>query len=153
MAWSYDETNIGTSTEAERINAVRLIVGDTDTNDQQVQNEEIVFALGQYNNRIYYAGAWIARAISSQYARRVTTKIDGALSAEYSDLSDKYRKLAENLEYQGKKVAGELGIVGGGIRVSEMETAGQLENRLKPAFRKTRFRNPPSYDDPYWDYD
>lgn len=153
MTWSYDATALGTSTEAERINTVRLLVGDTDTNDQQVQNEEIVFALSEYNNRVYYAAAWIAKAISSQYARKVTTKIDGALSAEYNDLSEKYRKLSETLEYQGKKVAAELGVDAGGIRVNEMETADQLENRLKPAFSRTKFKNPPVYNDPYWDYD
>ena len=47
MAWSYDATDLGTSTASGRLNSVRLLVGDTDTNDQQVQNEEITFALAQ----------------------------------------------------------------------------------------------------------
>ena len=52
MAWSYDATNLGTSTVAERLNSVRLLVGDTDTNDQQVQNEEIIFALNQTSDNV-----------------------------------------------------------------------------------------------------
>ena len=41
MAWSYDATDLGTGTASGRLNSVRLLVGDTDTTDQQVQNEEI----------------------------------------------------------------------------------------------------------------
>jgi hypothetical protein len=37
MAWSYDETDLGTTTASGRLNSVRLLLGDTDTNDQQVQ--------------------------------------------------------------------------------------------------------------------
>lgn len=153
MTWSYDETSLGTATEAERINSVRLLVGDTDTNDQQVQNEEIVFALSQYSDRVYMAAAWIARAIGSKYARQVTTKLDGALSAEYNDLAEKYRKLGETLEYQAKKVSSELGVGAGGISVSTVEANDQLTDRIIPEFRSTRFRNPPTRDEPYWDYD
>ena len=47
MAWSYDATDLGTGTVSGRLNSVRLLVGDTDTNDQQVQNEEVIFALAQ----------------------------------------------------------------------------------------------------------
>ena len=47
MAWSYNPAQLGTSTAAERINSVRLLLGDTDTADQQVQNEEITFGLSQ----------------------------------------------------------------------------------------------------------
>ena len=41
MAWSYNPTDLDTLTASGRINTVRLLVGDTDTTDQQVQNEEI----------------------------------------------------------------------------------------------------------------
>lgn len=153
MTWSYDATALGTSTEAERINTVRLLLGDTDTTDQQIQNEEIIFALSQCNNRVYYAAAWSARAIASTYSRRVDTKLDGALSADYSDLAEKYRKLAETLEYQGKKIGAELNIFAGGISESAVEAADQLTDRMKPKFNQTQFKNPPIYNDPYWDYD
>ena len=56
MAWSYDESDLETTSTFGRINAVRLLVGDTDSNDQQVQNEEIVFALTQTNNNVYMLG-------------------------------------------------------------------------------------------------
>jgi len=87
MAWTYNAADLNTTTPSGRLNTVRLLVGDTDTTDQQVQNEEITFSLAENNDNTYLSAAWIARAISSKYARLVTTKLDGALSADYSDLA------------------------------------------------------------------
>ena len=145
MAWSYDETDLGTTTTSGRLNSVRLLLGDTDTNDQQVQNEEIVFALAQANNNIYYASAWAARTVAAQYARKVNTQLDGALSADYSDLSKHYASLAESLEYQGKKAGAVVGIKAGGITKTAIDAVRANTDRIAPLFRRDRFRNPPSY--------
>jgi hypothetical protein len=152
MAWSYDETDLNTTTISGRLNTVRLLLGDTDTNDQQVKNEEITFALGQSNNNVYFAAAWCARTVASQYARKVNTQLDGALSADYSDLSNQYSKLAENLEYQGKKVSATMGIKAGGITKSNVEAVRGNTNRIEPSFRRDRFRNPPDYNTDDTDY-
>lgn len=152
MAWSYDATNLGTSTLAERINSVRLLVGDTDTNDQQVQNEEITFALNQTNDNVYYAAAWAARTIAAQYSRRVTQNLSGALSADYSDLQDHYTSLAETLEHQGKKSGAVLGIKAGGISIAVMDNVRQNTDRVPPSFRRDKFKNPPSYSGDDYDY-
>ena len=39
MAWTYDETDLDKTTTSGRLNVVRLLIGDTDTNDQLVKNE------------------------------------------------------------------------------------------------------------------
>ena len=91
MAWSYDPTDLDTTTASGRLNTVRLLVGDTDTVDQQAQNEEITFALSENGNNVYYSGAWVARLISAKYSRQVTTQLSGALSADYSDLARQYK--------------------------------------------------------------
>lgn len=152
MAWSYDEGNLSTSTVNGRFNVVRLLLGDTDENDQQVKDEEIIFALAQANDNVYYAAAWCARTISSQYARKVDVQLDGALSAKYSSLSGQYSKLAENLEYQGKKSSASLGIKAGGITKSSVEVVRGNTNRIEPSFRRDRFRNPPNYNTDDTDY-
>ena len=151
MAWSYDETDLGTDTASGRLNSVRLLVGDTDTNDQQAQNEEILFALAQNNDNIYYAAAWIARTVSGQYARKVNTSLDGALSADYSDLAGQYKKLAEDLEYQGKKAGAVVGIKAGGISISTIKSVRQNTDRTEGTFRRDRFRNPPGYETPEYE--
>lgn len=151
MAWSYDVTDLDTSTASGRLNSVRLLVGDTDTNDQQVQNEEVVFALAESGDNVYYAAAWAARAISSKYARLVTTKLDGALSANYSDLAKQYKSLADDLEYQGKTSGVVIGVLAGGITKSSIQAVRANTNRIEGSFRRDRFKNPPSYDTPEYE--
>lgn len=145
MAFSYDETDLSTTTTTGRLNSVRLLLGDTDTNDQQVQNEEVLFALDQSNENIYYAAAWCARTVASKYARKVNTSLDGALSADYSDLSKQYTALADTLEYQGKKTGATVGVRAGGISKTVIDRVRSNDDRIQPSFRRDRFRNPPSY--------
>jgi hypothetical protein len=155
MAWSYDETDLGTTTASGRLNSVRLLLGDTDTNDQQVQNEEITFGLAQTNDNIYFAAAWCARTVAAKYSRQVNTQLDGALSADYTDLAKQYATLAENLEYQGKKAGAVVGIKAGGISKTVIDTVRANTDRVQPSFRRDRFRNPPNYsgDDYGSEYD
>jgi len=151
MSWSYDSSDLNTTTASGRLNTVRLLVGDTDTADQQVQNEEITFALGESGDNVYYAAAWAARAISSKYSRQVTTSLDGALKADYSDLAKQYRSLADSLEYQGKTSGAAVGILAGGITKSRVEAVRANTNRIEGSFRRDRFKNPPSYQTPEYE--
>jgi hypothetical protein len=151
MAWSYDPTDLDTTTASGRLNTVRLLVGDTNTEDQQVQNEEITFGLSENGNNVYYAGAWIARAIASKYSRQVTTSLDGALKANYSDLSKQYKVLADDLEYQGKTSGAVIGVLAGGITKSGIEAVRANTNRIEGSFRRDRFKNPPSYQTPEYE--
>jgi hypothetical protein len=151
MAWSYDPTDLDTSTSPGRLNSVRLLVGDTDTTDQQVQNEEITFALTETANNIYAAASWVARTIASQYSRRVNTTLDGALSADYTDLAAQYFKLAEDLEYRGKTNGAVLGVAAGGLTISDINAVRANTNRVEGSFRRDRFRNPPGYESPEYE--
>jgi hypothetical protein len=139
MAWSYDEGNLNTGDTLGRLNAVRLLIGDTDTNDQQVQDEEIVFGLAQANNNVYGAGAWVCRVIAAKYSRNVDSEISGALKESASQLQDHYNSLADNLEYQGQKLGG-LGIAAGGVKVSTVDGVRANTNRVKPEFNKDQFK-------------
>ena len=99
MAWTYDPTTLGTTTAAGRLNSVRLLSGDTDTFDKQLENEEIEFSLTQTGNNVYYSAAWVARAISSKYSRLVDTELSGALSSKYSTLASQYMTLSFQYSY------------------------------------------------------
>lgn len=142
MAWSYNATNLTTTTASGRLNSVRLLVGDTDTTDQLVQDEEITFALGQTGDNIYYAAAWVCRTIAAKFSRMVDTQLDGALQANYSDRAKQYQQLAVQVENQGKKTSGKsLGVFAGGISNNDMSVANQDEDRVKPAFAINQFDN------------
>tara|TARA_R110001632_G_scaffold9614_1_gene36765 strand:- start:142 stop:597 length:456 start_codon:yes stop_codon:yes gene_type:complete len=151
MSWSYDPTDLNTTTASGRLNTVRLLVGDTDTLDPQKDNEEITFALTENGNNVYYAGAWVARAIASKYSRKVNTELSGALKADYSDLASQYKTLADSLEYQGKTSGASVGVLAGGITKSGIEAVRADTNRVEGSFRRDRFKNPPSYQTPEYE--
>ena len=154
MAWTYDETNLVTTTATGRLNVVRLLIGDTDTNDQLIKNEEITFALAQANDNVYFAASWSARTISAQFARRVTTKLDGALSANYSDLAKQYKALSDDLREQGQKYSmTSASLKAGGISNAAIDAAQALTDRPSAAFSKGQFDNPPNDSQYIRDYD
>jgi hypothetical protein len=111
-----------------------------------VQDTEVTFALSETGDNIYFAAAWLARTVASKYSRQVNIDLDGQLSVDYSDLARQYNRLADQLEYQGTKAGGRLGIKAGGITKTSIEAARQNTNRVKPTFRRDRFWNPPTYD-------
>ena len=145
MTFTYDVDDLGTTTASGRRNAVRFLVGDTDSTDVQVQDDEIAFALTESSDNVYEAGAYCCRAIAAKYSRRVDTELDGALSASYSDLHSHYLALAENLEAESKKQSG-LGIKAGGLSKATISVVRQDTDRVTPSFRRDRFRNPPNYN-------
>lgn len=149
MAWSYDERNLNTSDALGRLNATRFLIGDTNESDQQVQDEEVAFALAQANDNTYRAGAFLCRNIAAKYSRSVDLDISGALKESGSQLQAHYLELAETLEYQAKKVGASLGIKAGGISKATMETVRDNTDRVKPAFSKDRFK----YDQQVYDYE
>jgi len=150
MTWSYSEDNLGTASAIERLNSVRLLVGDTDSTDQLVQDEEINFALAQASNNIYNAAAWCADVVAAKFSRMVSTELDGQLREDYSDLSKQYRKLSSSLKQSAAKYSGTtLGLSFGGTEISVIEATRSLTNRVKPSFTKDQFRA----DGLYGDYD
>lgn len=147
MTWSYSEDTLNTTTASGKMNAIRLLVGDTDYTDQLVQDEEITFALTQSDN-IYYAASWVANVIAAKFSRKVTTELDGQLRSEYSDLSSKYTKLSGQLRQDGTKYnAGSLGLVFGGTTISAIDAVRSNTDRVKPSFTRDKFRFNGNYDD------
>lgn len=138
MSWSYDPRDLGTDTHTGRMNAVRLLIGDTDPEDQQVTNSEVEFALEQNSNNIYQAAALNARTISAKYSRQVNQELDGAIKAQYSDLRVHYSALADSLEQQATKY-NRLNLQAGGIKVSVVEAVEDREDRVKPKFKMGQF--------------
>jgi hypothetical protein len=146
MTWTYGGAP-GTTTSATRRDAVRLLVGDTDTTDQQVSDEEIAFALSQTSDDIYNAGALMCRALAGKYSRLVDTSIE-SVSSSYSQRAKQYSELAVRLVKEGKRL-GSVGLgvpVAGGMSISEMESVEDDLDRVPSAFRVDQFSNPPRFD-------
>ena len=152
MTWTYGGAP-GTTSAATRRDAVRLLVGDTDTTDPQVTDEEIAFALTQGVDDVYVAGAVICRALSGKYARLVDSSVE-SVSASYSQRATQYAELATRLTQDSKR----LGSVGlgvpdaGGISISDMASVETDPDRVPGAFRIEEFTNPPRFSNPLDEY-
>ena len=141
MSWSYNPADLGTTTSSGRLNSVRLLIGDTDTSDQIMQDEEITFALAQTNNNVYYAGSWACHMIASKYSRLVDLKIEGS-SSRYSELAKQYITMSDHLNDLGKRTNGKsLGVSAGGISVAAMTVVQENDDNVDPSFRVQQFDN------------
>jgi hypothetical protein len=134
-----DET--GTSAA---INNVRFLIGDTDSTDYAITNDNILFALAQASNDVYLAASICARALAAKYANLVDTRFE-SVSSNYSQLQDNYNQLAMRLERQSKKFAANgLGIpLAGGISISEIDSVESDTDRVPSKFRRDQYANPP----------
>jgi len=134
-----DET--GTSAD---INNVRFLIGDTDSTDYAITNDNIAFSLTQAGGDVYVAAAICARALAAKYASLVDTQFE-SVSSDYSQLSENYYKLAVRLEAQAKKFGSKgLGIpVAGGLTYSDIEANDLNDDRVQPKFKQDQFANPP----------
>ena len=146
MSWSYDPTDLNTTTDSGRLNTVRLLVGDTDTDQQKLQNEGITFSLSQTNQNVNSAASYLATTLASKYASKVTQELDGQLMSHYSDLYKHYKSLADRLDSHAKKVGAQIGIKAGGISKTRIEVVRSDTDRVKPSFRRDRFKNLPDSD-------
>jgi hypothetical protein len=145
MTYTYDPVDLVTTTPSGRLNVVRLLVGDNDSTQPQMQDEEVYFALAENNDNVYFSAAFCARLLASKYARMVNTQLDGALEAEYSDRIKQYTILAVQLSELGKRQGGKtVGLAAGGISKAAMAAANQLTDRVKPEFNVGQFDNPSS---------
>ena len=153
MAFTYDDTDLNTTSASGRLNSTRLLVGDTNSSEAQLQDAEVVFSLAQNNDNVYLSAAWLARVLSMKYAREVDIELDGILSVSNSQLANSYSDLADDLEFQGKTAGAGLGIYAGGINKTTISSVRGQTNRVDPSFRRDQFWNPPEYDNNNPDYE
>jgi hypothetical protein len=133
MTWSYD-----TALTADK-DKIRALIGDTDTNDQIISDEEIAFFLTQSGN-IYGAAARTCRAIAAKFSRRTDIEVEG-VSDKMSQLVKHYNALATSYDIDSGKFGSTINPVVTGISRSEMRTVRQNSDRVDPAFTMTQFDN------------
>jgi hypothetical protein len=92
MTWSYS----GDPASSDR-DAIRFLIGDTDTDDQLLSNEEIDYCITQGGPSVYQAAHDCAYAIASKFSRMATSKSVGDMSLSYSDRAQAYFTLANEL--------------------------------------------------------
>jgi hypothetical protein len=127
MTWTYNVTQLAVSP----LYQVRLSIGDTLAADPQMQDEEIVqFIAGR--TTLAGAAADCCRALSSKFSRSVTLK-GGGTTANYSDLSKAYMRMAINFDQMAAKTGGALPYAGG-ISVTDKQAVENDADRVEPQF-------------------
>lgn len=99
MTWTWSNAPDDT-TAAGRRDAVRFLVGDTDTTNQQVTDEVITWLLSENNNDVHLAAAQACTGLAGTYASKATTtKSVGqlSLSRDYSAQSTRWSERAAQL--------------------------------------------------------
>ena len=133
MAWTY-----GADPTASNRDAVRLLIGDTDTNDQQLQDSEVTYFLDLFGvagaERVVPAAIRCCEALAAKYARQVDTTNQG-LSVGASKRSEHYRKLADDLRDLETTVAE---VFLGGNTFSEAKTMDENTDLIPPTFRRAQ---------------
>lgn len=125
MTWTYS----GNPSASDR-DAVRFHVGDTDTTDQLVTDEEIAYALTQQPS-IELAAALICDAIAAKFTREADRRV-GDVSLSASQQAEAYRTKARDLRTSGYSLA--LPSFGG-RSISEKETLDSDSDAVQPSFR------------------
>ena len=99
MTWTYtgDPAN-------SNLDAVRFLVGDTDTADEQLQDEEINWLLSENATNIYSAAIQAAETIAAKYAREMNKRV-GQLWIDAAEKFKHYNMLATNLREQRRSIA------------------------------------------------
>lgn len=96
MTWSYS----GDPADDD-LNATRFLIGDTDSSDQLVSDEEIEFLISSEDS-VYLAAATALEALSSKFARENSISGDGlSVSAQRSQA---FQQRAVELRKQDKRV-------------------------------------------------
>lgn len=154
MAFTYGNAP-SSDTATGRRDAVRLLIGDADDTDFRVTDEEIAFYLSETSDDVYAASIVACRALAARYAGLGDTSIDG-VTIRYSEIAKNYTALATRLEKQAKE-SGSLKSAGipqfGGTSESDMRSADEDTDRVKPYVRHRQFTNPPRFDEIAQDYD
>ena len=99
MTWTYSLSLLGTSGVTAQMHRVRLLVGDTDSTRQQLQDEEIYFTLGQ-QSITNYAAADCADLLAAKYVFQVNTE-NSQLRVSAAARHKHYVDLAKRLRASG----------------------------------------------------
>ena len=131
MTWTYSSPASGDRDK------VRTYIGDTDTNDQLLSDEQITYALEE-EATIRAASALAAEWIAALFSRKADKSV-GDLSISYSQRAQQYMALAAGLRSRSARAV--LPYFGG-ISQTTKDTREADTDRVKPAFTVDMLDNP-----------
>lgn len=127
MTWTYSGDPKGSEKDA-----VRFLVGDTDSSDPLLQDEEIQYLVDTEGSTIYAAVA-AALAISAKFSRLADREIRYEIRVDLSQKAKAYAELGARLRQQATIV---VYPTAGGVDRAEKDVQRQDTSVVQPAFRR-----------------
>ncbi len=133
MSWTYVLGTLATTPKDQ----VRLLIGDTDTTEQLLQDEEISLLLSLENNDIYRTGWRACDAIAAEYARKADRVVGGPSSGLRLMASQKFKQYtARALQLKRQSAVRNANVYAGGISISDKQVVEEDTDRVEPDFTK-----------------
>lgn len=134
MTWSYDPDNLGTSVKDD----LRLEIGDTDVNNQLLQDQEINWVITQEDS-YWGQAARCCEMIARFFMVKADVKLGRALAITYSKMAEQYLDMSSRLRL---KASGATVPYGGGVLVADKLGIAQNTGLTQPAFTRNMQQNP-----------
>ena len=141
MAWSYSGDPADSA-----LDAIRFLIGDTDTNDQLLDNEEIQWTNNQVTGSnsattaLYEASYRCMIAIASKFSRLADQSV-GDLKVDLFQKATNAREQAKLLYAQASREGNVPTPYAGGITVSDKQIDEKNSNIVQPVFQRGQFTN------------
>jgi hypothetical protein len=119
---------------------VRLLIGDTDSSEPYLQDEEIDFFLSQNSDAVERSALDACEAIIARLSRQVDSSIE-SISVSASQRVAQFTRLAQRLKKKIQNGNNQLGAVVSGVSISEMNSVEGNSDRPESAFRLNQFDN------------
>ncbi len=141
MTWTY-----GGDPSASALAAIRFLTGDTDTNDQLINDEEIAWTNNQVTGSdtattaLYEVSYRVMVAIASKFSRLADQSV-GDLKVDMFQKATNAREQAALLKQQALREGNTPTPYAGGISVSDKEIDEENSDIVQPYFSRGQWTN------------
>lgn len=116
----------------------RFLLGDTDSQDQLLSDQEINWALGVYGNTPINACIRLAEGIIAKFSRLANEQV-GQVRIDFKQKAEGYRALLRDL--RSRLTMENATPYAGGISVADKQTVAMNSDRVRPDFTKHMMEN------------
>lgn len=140
MTWTYSGDPSSSATDA-----IRFLIGDTDSTDQLLSNEEIAWINLEQSGSItattdlYYSAHYACHAISARLVRLADTQI-GDLNIKLSQKAMGYKTLAQDLLAHASRQSAPIPYAGG-LTISDKDIDEDNTDVFRGWFASGQFQN------------
>lgn len=133
MSWSYS----GRPGDSRK-DAVRFIVGDTDTSEQLLLDGEIEYLLSEYEDSVIAASIRACEVLAAKFARLMDESV-GSVSLTYSQRKKQYIEMRDTLIQ--RRAMEDATPFAGGISRTDKTARENDDDRVKPSFTRDIMNN------------